>query len=85
MTGLKRINRLYRLGCLFDGDFDGVRVVFNQKRHLWNLAMSIIMGLFFLVHIFVYFTDDKMLNRQLIYFKISDGFAANYLNLGILS
>lgn len=85
MKGLKKINLLYRLGCLFDGDFDGFQVVFNRKRHLWNLAMSIVMYLIVLVHLLVFFTKDKMLRDQLIYFKVANGFAADLLNLGKFS
>ena len=84
MNEFKKINQMYKLGFLLDGDFDGEQVLFNRKRHLVNSAISIFLYLVVLAHLLVYFTDDEMLRQQLIYFKVSDGsgYATAYLNLG---
>ena len=59
------------LGCLF-----------NQKRHLWNVAVSSIMHLSVVSYLLVVITGDEVLKNYLVYISLSVGFGDGILNLG---
>ena len=82
MEGLRKINLLYRLGCLFDGDFDGEKVAFNRKRHLWNVAVSSVMYLSVVSYLLVAITGDEVLKNHLVYISLSVGFGDGIFILG---
>ena len=67
---------------MFDGNFDGFKITFNRKRHLWNLFLNIALNLLVVSHLVVFISGNEALKNQLIYMRLSKGgFAENYLNL----
>lgn len=66
------MNRLYLMGNLLDGDFDGKTIYFNQKRHLYNLFVEFLTVMIFINHCIVFIKPD--LKDVIIYhYKIHEG------------
>ena len=79
---MEKINEIYRKTFLFSGFFDGETVVYNRKRHFFNLFMDAMSHLFFGFHLVVFLADNEQLNRNLVYLHLTKGFAQRFINLG---
>ena len=76
---MQKLNRFYKDACLFDGFYDGQTVLFNKNRHRWNYFNFLILLLVFVMHLFVFITDNEILKNELVYFKFSDDSQSRYL------
>lgn len=75
------MNVLYKYANLIDGDYDGQRIHFNQKRYFLNYFIELSAYFFFLSHTFVFIFPDK--KYDVVYYKIHDGFGDRIVNFFI--
>ena len=78
---MNKMNSLYKIAQLLDGDFDGQQVQFNKGRHYLNYLAEYMNYFFVLSHIYVFIYHER--KYDLVYYKIHDGFGDRIVNFTI--
>lgn len=76
MESLNKINTLYKIAHLMDGDFDGKQLHFNKTRHYLSYLVECVNYFFALTHFYVFIYHDR--KDDLVYYKVHDGAFSNF-------
>ena len=77
-----KMNRIYKLSNLFDGDYDYLKqeLSFSRTRHYFNNFIRYSSYLFFLNHLLIFVFNYDYLKQNLVSFRLSESIGERVIN-----